>query len=101
MLIAGIIIFVIFNIFILKCITKMVFGSKKNLKRDARYAITPDIISLFKGRYLKDQFSEFKFGLVWLLFMIALGIEAYVAFKILGNIGIDIKSVDDIRKLLN
>jgi hypothetical protein len=38
----------------------LIFNNKEDFHDSIKYTFTPDLFSLFKGKYLKDQFAEFK-----------------------------------------
>lgn len=60
----GIIILVllIINIPVYKCISKLFFEDYDDFLQSIRYSFTPDLFSLFKGEYWKDRVSEMKLG---------------------------------------
>ncbi|CAK7071865.1 hypothetical protein KQI38_16130 [Tissierella carlieri] len=54
---------IIINIFtVYKFIFKFIFTDLDDFNESLRYSFTPDIISLFRREYWKDQFGEFKLG---------------------------------------
>lgn len=74
--IAIIIILLLFNSYtVYKFIFNSIFNDMDDFKKSLRYSLTPDLISLFKGEYLKDQFGELKFGLFIIVCIVATVIE--------------------------
>jgi len=50
----------VLNIPIYKWIFRRIFDNVDDLKQSVKYSFTPDIISLFRGRFWKDQWGELK-----------------------------------------
>lgn len=68
-----ILILLLVNIPLYKIIFKQIFTDTDDALESIKYFFTPDIFSLFKGKYLKDKFSEFKLGIfIFLCFILVL-----------------------------
>lgn len=76
----------IVNIPIYKYLKEMVFNSDEEFKEALGYWFTPDVISLFRGKYLKDRFAEFKLGILFFLCFIVVGIQFLVISGLLSVI---------------
>lgn len=60
---------IIINIFtVYKFLFNMFFENMDDFNESLGYSLTPDIISLFRGKYWKDQVGEFKLGVFRVLF---------------------------------
>ena len=44
---------------------RLLFGSREEFVECLRYWITPDIVSLFRGKFWEDSWAELKLG-VWI-----------------------------------
>ena len=55
----------ILNIPIYKWIFRRIFDDVDDLKQSVKYSFTPDIISLFRRRFWKDQFGELKLSVFY------------------------------------
>ncbi|NLP35034.1 MAG: hypothetical protein GX359_07555 [Clostridiales bacterium] len=74
---------IIINFFtVYKLLFNIIFGSKDEFKNSMRYSLTPDIISLFKGEYWKDQVGEFKLG----IFIVLCITVTIVEYKVINGI---------------
>lgn len=69
----GLILINIFTIY--KYLFLIFFHDFEDFDESLRYTLTPDIISLFRGEYWKDQFSELKLSMFILSCIIATAIE--------------------------
>lgn len=55
---------IIINIFtVYRLLFNLFFNDKEDLKESMRFMATPDILSLFRGEYMKDRIAETKLGL--------------------------------------
>jgi len=68
-------ILLIVNIPVYKFIFKQIFIDTDDALNSIKFSFTPDIFSLFKGRYLKDQLGEFKLGSFIFLCVLVIMIE--------------------------
>lgn len=50
-----------------KIFYKLIFRDEQEFNNSVKYKFTPDIFSLFRGEYLKDNFAEFKLGIFIML----------------------------------
>lgn len=55
---------------------KVIFSDKDDFIDSIKFWLTPDIISMVRGRYWDDHWSEFKF-LIWLGVSIGVGYWVY------------------------
>lgn len=61
------------NIPIYKIIFRLVFKDVDDFNESVKYSFTPDIFSLIKRRFWKDQFGELKLSFfIFLVFMLIL-----------------------------
>lgn len=59
-----ILLLIVINIFtVYKLLFRILFNDMDDFKESIRYTATPDIYSLFKGKYIKDKIGETKLGL--------------------------------------
>lgn len=79
-----IIILLVVNIPVYKIISKFIFKDSDDFKESVQYSFTPDIFSLFKGRFWKDQIGESKLSIFLLLCFMAIAIEFMVIKAIIG-----------------
>ena len=78
-------ILVFLNIPLFKFIYRNVFMDKNDLKESVKYSFTPDIYSLFKGKFFKDVFGELKLK-IFLISCIFIVILEFVLIKNILNI---------------
>lgn len=64
------------GLWILVVTWKPFFGTSDEFDKSVGYSFTPDIISLFSGKWLEDQGYTFMFKF-WLLFGIGAGVGVY------------------------
>lgn len=57
---AIVVVLLIANIPVYRFIFRLIFKSSDDFKESVKYSFTPDIFSLFKGKYWKDQIGEAK-----------------------------------------
>lgn len=74
-----VIILLILNIPLYKIIYRFIFRDYDDFEESVKYSFTPDIYSLFKGRYWKDQIGEAKLS----FFVIACIIVIVVEYSII------------------
>lgn len=59
---------------------KVIFRNPGDFREAIRYWFTPDIVSLFRGEWSRDYWSEFKLGMWFLSGVLCF----YACFKLLG-----------------
>lgn len=62
----------------------LIFSNKEDFHNSLKYTFTPDIFSLFKGKYLKDQFAEFKLSIFVFLCIITMVLEVSMVNAIMA-----------------
>lgn len=73
------IVLIIINAFtVYKFIFNMIFSDMDDFEESLRFSLTPDIISLFRGEYWKDQAGEIKLGFFIMLCIIATAMEYWL-----------------------
>lgn len=78
---------IIINTFtVYKLLFNMIFMDNDDFNESLRYSLTPDIMSLFRGRYWKDRAGEFKLGFFIVLCIIATTIEYWIINGIIQGI---------------
>jgi len=60
-----------------------IFSDEEDFNDSIKYSFTPDIFSLFKGEYIKDNFAEFKLGLFMFLCIGTVVLEIFLAKAII------------------
>lgn len=84
MIYALVLIVLIFvNIPLYKRIFRLFFQSYEDFQEAFRYAATPDLISLIKGRFWKDQVSESRLSGFFFLCIAAVGLEFWMVYVVL------------------
>ncbi|OME89764.1 hypothetical protein BK123_25705 [Paenibacillus lautus] len=76
----------ILNIPLYKWIFRRIFDNVDDLKQSVKYAFTPDIISLFRRRFWKDQWGELKLSVFLGSCFFIFAIECAIMTKILDVI---------------
>lgn len=69
-----------------KFLFNMFFKDMDDFNESLGYSLTPDIISLFRGKYWKDQVGEFKVGVFIILCIITTTIEYWIVNGIIQGI---------------
>lgn len=78
---------IIVNTFtVYKFLFNMIFDDTDDFNESVRYSLTPDMFSLFKGRYWKDRVGEFKLGFFIILCIIATTIEYWIINSIIQGV---------------
>ena len=81
------IILVIANIFtVYKFLFNAIFKNGDDFTKAVRYSLTPDIISLLRGKYWKDKVGEFKLGMFIFLCIAVTAVEYGIIVSILSLI---------------
>lgn len=80
----GLIIINIFTVY--KFLFNMMFSDMDDFNESLRYSFTPDVFSLFRGEYWKDQVGEFKLGFFIILCIIATAVEYWIINGIVRGI---------------
>ena len=76
-----ILLLIIINVFtVYKLLFNLLFNDMDDFKESIRFAATPDIYSLFKGKYMKDKIGEGKLG----LFIILCAVVTIIEFSIVN-----------------
>jgi len=73
--VAIVIVLLLVNIPLYKIIFKFMFRDSDDFKESIKFSFTPDIYSLFKGRYWKDRIGEAKLSFFVLACIIAIMVE--------------------------
>jgi len=75
---------IIVNVFtVYKFLFNIIFRDRDDFNESVRYSFTPDIISLFSGKYWKDRAGEFKLGIFITLCIIATIVEYQIVYGII------------------
>lgn len=80
------IILLIVNIPIYKMIFKKIFKSTEDFKESVKYSFTPDLFSLFNGRFWKDQIGEAKLSFFIFACVLVIVLEFFIVKSIAGLI---------------
>lgn len=73
-----IIILLLVNIPVYKWIYRSIFKDSDDFRESVEYSITPDIFSLFQGRFLKDWLGEAKLSFFVISCTLVTGVEMAV-----------------------
>ena len=76
------------NIPIYKKLFKVFFPSEDDFKESVKYYFTPDLVSLFRGEYFKDRFSQGLLG----IFLLSCGIVVAFEYTMINHIIIAVRS---------
>ncbi len=82
-----VVVLLIINIPIYKIVFNLMFDSTEDFYESLRYVFTPDIISLFRGEYVKDWFGEMKFQFFILICGGAIFLEYAIISGLIRTIG--------------
>lgn len=77
-----IIVLVLLNIPVYRKIFYFIFRDSDDFRESVRYSFTPDIFSLFRGRYWKDQMGELKLS----IFIMACIAVVALEYLIIGSL---------------
>lgn len=70
------ILLIIMNMFtVYRWFFNMIFRDKDDFNESVKFLFIPDIISLFRGEYMRDRIAELKFGFFMILCIITTVIE--------------------------
>jgi hypothetical protein len=61
-----VIVLIVLNIPLYKLIFKLFFKDSEDFSESLKYSFTPDIISLFRGEYWKDQMGQAKLSFLFI-----------------------------------
>lgn len=78
------IVLIALDLFILWKLGTLLYPTKEEFFESLKYVFTPDIVSLFRGEYMRDRMAEFKIGLIPLVGMILIFIEIAIAGSLFG-----------------
>lgn len=73
----------IVNIPVYRYLFRVFFSSREDFREAVEYSLTPDLFSLFRGRYWKDRFSEAKLSFFFGSCVIVLVVEFVILHTIL------------------
>lgn len=79
MKVLGVLVLIVLNIPVYKRLINTFFENTADFYECIRYVLTPNLFSFFRGEYLRDVYSEFKFG----LYMIACGVVVFIEYKVI------------------
>ncbi|WP_234340163.1 hypothetical protein [Gorillibacterium timonense] len=71
------------NIPVYRYLFRVFFGSRDEFREAVKYSFTPDLLSLFRGRYWKDQFGEAKLSFFFFCCVMAVVVEFVVLRSLL------------------
>lgn len=81
---AIVIILLIVNIPLYKVIYRFIFRDSDDFRESVKYSFTPDIFSLFRGRYWKDQIGEAKLSFFVIACILAVAFEYFIIKSIIS-----------------
>ena len=77
-----IVILLVLNIHIYRKIFYFIFRDSDDFRESVRYSFTPDIFSLLRGRYWKDQMGELKLS----IFIVACIAVVFLEYLVIGSL---------------
>lgn len=77
-----ILVLLLVNIPIYKVIGKLIFKDEKDFWESIKYNFMPDLISLFRGRFVKDFFGELKLS----FFLLCCGAVIFLEYVLIKGI---------------
>jgi hypothetical protein len=77
-----IVILLVLNIPIYRKIFYFIFRDSDDFRESVRYSFTPDIFSLLRGRYWKDQMGELKLS----IFIVACIAVVFLEYLVIGSL---------------
>lgn len=83
-----VIVLFIINIPLYKFLAQLIFTDNEEMREAVKYTFTPDIFSLFKGRYFTDIFCEIKLFFFCFCCAAVVAGEFFLIQKVLNLIGI-------------
>ena len=78
------VVLLIVNIPLYKIIFKPMFRDSDDFKESVRYSFTPDLFSLFRGQYWKDQIGEAKLSFFIIACISAIAFEYFIIKAVIG-----------------
>ena len=79
-----IMVLLIVNIPLYKVIYKFIFSDSDDFRESVKYSFTPDLFSLFRGRYWKDQIGEAKLSFFIIACIAAVAFEYLIIKSVIG-----------------
>lgn len=79
-----IMVLLIVNIPLYKVIYKFIFRDSDDFRESVKYSFTPDLFSLFRGRYWKDQIGEAKLSFFIIACIAAVAFEYLIIKSVIG-----------------
>jgi hypothetical protein len=76
--------FVWLDLHLFKLYSNFIFTNKEDFHNSLKYSFTPDILSLFKGKYLKDKLAEFKLSILVFSCILTIILEVSLAKAIVS-----------------
>lgn len=77
-------ILLVLNIPVYGKIFHFIFADSDDFKESVRYYFTPDIVSLFRGKYWKDRIGEFKISIFITVCIAVVALEYLVIMSLLN-----------------
>jgi len=74
----------VLNIPIYSKIFHFIFADSDDFKESVRYYFTPDIVSLFRGKYWKDRIGEFKISIFIMACIAVVALEYMIVVSLLN-----------------
>ena len=79
-------ILLVLNIPVYSKIFYFIFADSDDFKESVRYSFTPDIVSLFRGKYWKDQIGEFKISIFITACIAVVALEYLIVVSLLNMV---------------
>lgn len=70
-----------------KALFRLFFPTREDFQESVHYSWMPDIVSLFKGEYMRDRAAELRLGAFLFVCLAMLGAEYFLIIKVLHALG--------------
>ncbi len=77
---------IINSLTVYKFLFNIIFLNRNDFNESVKYSLTPDIISLFRGQYWKDQMGELKLQIFFMLCIVITVVEYLVLNSLLQEL---------------
>ncbi|WP_037287899.1 hypothetical protein [Saccharibacillus sacchari] len=77
------IILLVVNIPVYRFVFKLWFADEEDFNKSVRYSFTPDLFSLFKGKYIEDRIASAKLSFYIFVCLAIVGIEFGIVYGLI------------------
>ncbi|WP_222708650.1 hypothetical protein [Paenibacillus sp. N3.4] len=79
-----VLILLVVNIPVYRLLFRVFFTDDDDFKESVKYSLTPDLISLFRGRYWKDKFGQTKITFFAVLCVVVVLLEVFLVQQMIS-----------------